>query len=89
MNHYTDFLEIWYLGVFIKFVNVLQFWLQVDNNRHCTWRPKYVIKIKTAWKKLADRNEGHILYLTHSYPYKKLGKWSHNWLGITDYKEEC
>jgi hypothetical protein len=44
---WTDFNEIWYWRVFLKFVEAFLFWLRSDkNNVRFTWRPTYVLGAK-------------------------------------------
>jgi len=42
-SHWTDFHEIWYLSIFLKYVEKIQVSLKSDkNNGYFTWRPRYI-----------------------------------------------
>ena len=45
-SHWTDFHEIWYLGIFWKYVKKIQDSLKLDKNKgHFTWRTIYIFII--------------------------------------------
>ena len=48
-SHWTDFHEIWYLGIFLKSAEKIQVQLKSDKNkRYFTWRLMYICDISLS-----------------------------------------